>query len=156
MEFTFNINTASNTTVTGRQVRKKANWRNDEAAIRRAIAKFEYLPRFKTLVCKEHKYAVQGLYSHLTSPGQHKCGADIARAVCAHFASQEIAPWQQVVLPKPTEPPIDILSRPFLAYICKADACGYVSISRKRMRGHCNETHDWHSSEEDPEHWTID
>jgi len=58
MEHTFHVNAASNTIVTGRQVRKKASWRNDEAAIGRAIAKFEYLPRFKTLVYKEHKYGV--------------------------------------------------------------------------------------------------
>lgn len=156
MEYTFNVNAASTTTVTGRQVRKKANWRNDEAAICRAIAKFEYLPRFKTLVCKEHKYGVQGLYSHLISDKLHGESTKVARAVCAHFAGNECAPWDQVVLPEPNEPPVDLLGTPFPAYVCKEDGCNYVSISRPNIGQHCNESHRWFHSDENPEHWTID
>jgi len=124
---------------------------NIQVTAQNADEVFEYLPRYKVLVCKTHRYAVRDLDEHLKR--LHKTAIAERRAITSHFADCERIGHAQVTLPPPLEPPFDCLGTPKRAYICEEPECEELSTSRDAIRIHCNKKHDWRSTPDQRTYW---
>ena len=69
------------------------------------------------------------------------------------FAYCPIRPPYQVPLPPSLEPPFDYLGTPKRAYICDEEECDTLSVSRDKIRIHCNKVHGWKSTPQQRTHW---
>jgi hypothetical protein len=111
----------------------------------------QWIPEYRVIVCREHKYAIGSVIQHLRI---FHSGKDTEkRAVVAASASYDLDKPKDVPLPSPLQTPFQELGKPTRAFICEEPECERISISRDEMRKHCNRTHDWRSSKEDREHW---
>ena len=68
-----------------------------------------------------------------------------------YYARYALDKPKDVAIPPTKGPPFKALGEPNLAYKCTD--CSHISISRKAMRGHCNNKHQWHYSEDTPINW---
>jgi superfamily II DNA helicase RecQ len=112
---------------------------------------FEYLEQYGALVCKQHKYAVQNIQSHLYDVHRH-LEAKIRRAIVQKFKVYRLAKPDTIRLPRAGGPPLPILQAPRIGFNC--NDCGYISISRKKMRMHHNKIHQWKVTKKEDIRWT--
>ena len=120
-----------------------------------AIDAFEYLPAHRVLVCREHRYAVRNLKTHLDR--SHALPAVVKKAVLAHFARLSLVLPEQAPLPEPDGAPIECLGQPVKGHLCDGDEngrCGFISTRRDTTAQHCNQVHGWKSSVDDRQHWS--
>jgi hypothetical protein len=96
---------------------------------------------------------VRNLADHLS---KNHAGSKKERGdVCKRYKSLVLDNAKDVLLPLPLEEPIPALGKPQRAFVCREPECQYISISRKGIRVHCNQNHDWKSSTEEREHWNL-
>lgn len=112
----------------------------------------EYHEGYGVLICVHHGYAVRNLADHLkkTHNGSKKERSEVVKL----YNSLLLRHARDVPLPPPLEAPFASLGKPLGAFICSEPECQYISASRKGMRLHCNQQHDWTSSAEEREHWS--
>lgn len=99
----------------------------------------EYDARYKVLICRECKYAIQksALQSHLL---RHKIYREERQQLLSSLAQLDIVEPHLVSLPNRDSPPMESL--PTIAgYCCLAPDCGSLCASSKRMRRHQSELH---------------
>ena len=111
---------------------------------------FYYDPDYKVLICKKCKHAIRGLETHLEDA--HGLKKKDRQPLLKHFSSLFLAKPEDVHTPPSNGPLFDALGDPISAFQCMD--CNHISTNRKSMQGHCNKTHQWHYSKDDPIHWT--
>jgi hypothetical protein len=109
-----------------------------------------WLPEHGVIVCSAHQYAIRNVATHLRD--LHSGTKKQRQAVVNAFSTCILHDPKEVGSPLPLEPPLSILGKPLLAFICEEPECERISISRDEMRKHCNRTHDWTSRKEEREH----
>jgi hypothetical protein len=114
-----------------------------------------YLPDYKVLVCRIHGYAVSSLPSHLS--GRHAdidCGT--RKAIAVEYGRLELERPRSIDFdygPGNPLPAIDGLTV-YDGLVCEEfKSCRFASISRKRLKVHCKEAHQWSVSKAEPTHW---
>ena len=102
-----------------------------------------FLERYRVLVCRHHRTAIQNVDAHLRS--QHAAAASADRkAVVEHCRRWPVARPQDVKLPLPLGPSIEELGKPQDAFWCQHDgACssGFITVSKDRLQKHCKKEH---------------
>ena len=99
----------------------------------------EYNSNYSLLICRQCQYAIQknALESHLL---RHKIYRGDRQRILSSITELHLLEPQNVVLPAPGSPPVDIL--PILSgYSCTAAACQHLTVSLKRMKRHWSEIH---------------
>lgn len=111
---------------------------------------FEFLEEYSLLICRLHKYAIQNVQSHLYT--LHSClDARKRRRIVERYKTYQLANPDNIQLPQPGGLPLPTLQKPRLGFLC--DNCDYITISRKSMRNHHNQVHDWKIIKNEKEHW---
>ena len=111
----------------------------------------QYEPKYKVLICRQHRYAVRNLDRHLRD--EHKAiHLKKRRAIVERYARCELREPAEVQLPPPLGPPILALGQPVKALHCDGTGCEFVSINRQAMKKHCNKKHDWRCSAKNSKH----
>jgi hypothetical protein len=111
----------------------------------------EYHKAYGVLICVKHGYAVRNLADHLS---RNHIGSKKERGeVIKRYKSLVLNQARDTLLPLPLEQPFLALGEPQRGFICQEPECQHISISRKGIRLHCNQKHDWRSSAEEREHW---
>ena len=87
----------------------------------------------------------------LTGLSQREC--ERKKSSRRSFKDYKIREAKDVILPPPLRAPFASLGKPLQAFTCSEPECEYISISRKGIRLHCNQRHNWKSSTEEREHW---
>ena len=109
----------------------------------------EYHEAYSVLICVKHGYAVRNLAHHLS---RNHIGSKKERGeVTKRYKSLVLSHARDTLLPPPLEQPFPALGKPQKGFICQEPECQYISISRKGIRLHCNQKHDWKSSAEQRE-----
>ena len=102
-----------------------------------------FLDRYRVLVCKEHRTAIQNVDVHLRS--QHAAVASTDRkAVVEYCRRWRVARPQDVELPPPLGPLIKELGEPQDAFQCQHDgACSssFITVSKDMLQKHCKREH---------------
>jgi Orsellinic acid/F9775 biosynthesis cluster protein D len=109
-----------------------------------------YDDRYQVLICREHRYAIRSLDTHLRS--QHAVAAKFRRIIVDRHAPLPMAKPRDVRQPRPFGPPFDVLGPPADALLCKS--CGFTSVQPTWIRRHCNTVHNWRSTAREKAHWT--
>ena len=110
----------------------------------------EYHEAYGVLICVKHGYAVRNLADHLS---RNHIGSKKERGeVIKRYKSLVLNQARDILLPPPLEQPFLALGEPQRGFICQEPECQHISISRKGIRLHCNQKHDWRSSVEEREH----
>jgi hypothetical protein len=113
---------------------------------------FEYIPEYKVLICRKHKYAVKGLDRHLKDAhGLRKKGD--RQPILDKYSSLVLLEPKDVPSPPDNCLPFEALGNPYDIWQCSE--CNERSSNYKTMRGHCNTRHHWQVTKEDPTHWTV-
>ncbi|QKX59666.1 uncharacterized protein TRUGW13939_06806 [Talaromyces rugulosus] len=100
----------------------------------------EYDARYGVLICRECQYAIQksALPSHLL---RHKIYRGERQRLLSSIAQLDVLESENVTLPAPTSPPIDLL--PIISgYRCMIAGCENLCASSKRMKRHQSEAHE--------------
>ena len=120
-----------------------------------AVAWLVYHADHKVLVCRAHGFAVSSLVGHLSR--QH---ADIdcktRNAIVAEYGKLELARPRSSDFrygPDNPLPAIDGLTVHDGLACEDFEQCRFASISRKRLKVHCKEEHQWKVSKAKPTHW---
>ncbi|KAK5200476.1 hypothetical protein LTR16_006035, partial [Cryomyces antarcticus] len=113
----------------------------------------QYEPDYKVLVCKDHAYALQNVNRHLEK--YHSIAAKERKAIVRKYAQYTLLEPSRVPLPLPLRPPLKVLGEPIDAFLCAEEKCGYVSVNRSVMGQHCNKQHNWKSTRENRESWSL-
>ena len=104
----------------------------------------EYHEAYGVLICVKHSYAVCNLADYLS---RNHIGCKKERNdVCKRYKSLVLSNAKDVLLLLLLEDLIPALGEPQRAFVCRELECQYISISRKGIRTHCNQQHDWKSS----------
>lgn len=131
-------------------IRSKTIKSTTAITINNADTILQWIPEYRVIICREHKYAIGSVTQHLRI---FHSGKDAEkRAVVTAFAGYDLHKPKDVPLPPPLQTPFQELGKPTRAFICEEPECEQISISRDEIRKHCNRTHDWRSSKEDREH----
>jgi hypothetical protein len=110
-----------------------------------------YNAEYKVLICREHRYAVRGLYAHLQQ--QHAVATKVQRILCERYGSLALVEPKDVRLP-PLGPPINELRPPVDVLRCAEPGCGHTSIALAAIRQHCNSVHKWRAAVQGDTYWT--
>jgi Orsellinic acid/F9775 biosynthesis cluster protein D len=110
-----------------------------------------YNVEYKVLICREHRYAIRGLYAHLQQ--QHLVATNIRRILVERYGSLALVEPKDVRLP-PLGPPINELRPPVDVLRCAEPGCGYTSVAPTAIRQHCNSVHKWRAAARGDAYWT--
>ena len=106
----------------------------------------DYLPQHRVVRCVACQYAVppSALPRHMKD--LHHIHRGRRRSLLEYAATLDLADPADVVLPKPYEPPVPSLPIED-GVACCSDGCGYLSMTKKRMKRHWVTYHDAHGTE---------
>ncbi|KAK9444057.1 uncharacterized protein VB005_02346, partial [Metarhizium brunneum] len=120
-----------------------------------AVAWLVYHPDHKVLVCRAHGFAVSSLVGHLSR--QHAViDCKTRNAIVAEYGKLELAHPRSSDFrygPGNPLPAIDGLTVHDGLACEDFEQCRFASISRKRLKVHCKEAHQWKVSKAKPTHW---
>lgn len=109
----------------------------------------------QALICKAHGYAITNLAGHLADT-HSDVDLKTRKAIVAEYLGLEINRPPNNKLqhgPRNAIPAIDGLTI-HNGFACKNyEKCGFLTTSRKVVRVHCNDEHDWTWTKADPVHW---
>lgn len=99
-----------------------------------------YLPKYKVLICKECRYAIQpsAISRHLKD--LHHIYRLDRKLLLEYAEGLDLAAPQEVKLPCPHEPAIDLLTTES-GLACSARECEHLCMTVKRMKSHWSSTH---------------
>ena len=98
-----------------------------------------WLPEHGVIVCSVHQYAIRNVATHLRD--LHSGTKKQRQAVMSMFSTCILYSPKDVRTPLPLGPPLSILGKPLLAFICEEPECEQISISRDKIRKHYNRMH---------------
>ncbi|KAH8645554.1 hypothetical protein BGZ61DRAFT_542703, partial [Ilyonectria robusta] len=115
-----------------------------------------YSPEHKVLICKIHGFAVSALSSHLSR--QHAdLSCQVRNTIIAEYNILELdRPSNANFQYGPANPTAAIDGLTVHKGLACQDfqQCRFMSTSRKRLKVHCKEEHQWQVSRADPTHWS--
>ena len=103
-----------------------------------------YDDEYKVLICREHRYAIRNLDTHLRD--KHGIAIKRRRIIVDSCASLALARPTEVRQPPPLGPAFDALGPPVDALLCSEAGCGFTSVQPTWIRHHCNTAHGWRST----------
>jgi hypothetical protein len=110
-----------------------------------------YDPEYKVLICRKHKLAVKGLDWHLKDAHGLRSKKE-RQPILDQYDSLVLLLLNDVLQPPNNCAPFEALGTPLDGFQCIE--CGHISVNYKSMRGHCNKTHEWYVTKDEPTHWT--
>ena len=102
------------------------------------------------LLCSDHGYTVRCLNTHLRD--SHKLSSKERNPILQQYRHHILVNPNDVAMPPHGISPIPYLRVHENGFRCHD--CGYLCISRKSIRMHCNRVHKWEVTKQDPAHWT--
>lgn len=112
----------------------------------------DYLPQYRVVRCVACRYAVppSALPRHMND--LHHIHRGKIRSLLDYAATLDLAEPDEVVLPKPHDPPVPSIPVED-GVACRSDGCNYMSVTRKRMKRHWVTHHGQQGSEST--HWAA-
>jgi hypothetical protein len=111
-----------------------------------------YNEEYKVLICKEHRYAIQNIDTHLRD--KHAVAAGARKVIVSKYGLLAVAKPADVQQPAPFGPLFSELQQPVDALLCNEAGCGFISVQPTWIRRHCNTVHSWRATAGEKQHWT--